>query len=76
MIGEIHGWEIPFSIHPLAFTFGSIVKKPWVANDLIVTREILFLAVLADHDAIDGAPATRALPCLKNLVDNCYGLEQ
>ena len=28
MMGKINGWVIPFSIHPLSFAIGSIIKKP------------------------------------------------
>jgi hypothetical protein len=35
MIGEMHGWIVPFSVHPLSFAVGSVVKKPWVVGDEI-----------------------------------------
>ena len=43
MMGTINGWIIPFSVHPLAFGVGSIVKKPGVKNDQIEIREYLYL---------------------------------
>ncbi len=69
MIGEMHGWIIPVSVHPLCFAIGSVVKKPWVVDDEIKIREILYLTALVDHDVIDGAPAVRAFTHLKDLIE-------
>ena len=74
MIGEMHGWIIPVSVHPLCFAVGSVVKKPWVVVDEIKIREILYLTALVDHDVIDGAPAVRAFTRLKKLVETGYDL--
>ena len=74
MIGEMHGWIIPVSVHPLCFAVGSVVKKPWVVDDEIKIREILYLTALVDHDVIDGAPAVRAFTHLKKLVETGHEL--
>lgn len=74
MIGEMHGWVIPVSVHPLCFAVGSVLKKPWVVGDEIKIREILYLTALVDHDVIDGAPAVRAFTHLKELVETGYEL--
>ena len=74
MIGEMHGWIIPVSVHPICFAVGSVVKKPWVVEDEIKIRDILYLTALVDHDVIDGAPAVRAFTHLKKLVETGYGL--
>ncbi len=74
MIGEMHGWIIPVSVHPLCFAVGSVVKKPWVVDDEIKIREILYLTALVDHDVIDGAPAVRAFTRLKKLVETGHDL--
>ncbi len=74
MVGNMHGWIIPVSVHPLCFAVGSIVKKPWVVNDEIKIRDILYLTALVDHDVIDGAPAVRAFNHLKELVELGSGL--
>lgn len=74
MIGEMHGWIIPVSVHPLCFAIGSIVKKPWVVDDEIKIREILYFTALVDHDVIDGAPAVRAFTHLKDLIESGSGL--
>lgn len=59
MFGDFGGWIVPKTIHNLSIGVGTIVKKPWVVDDKIEIRDILHLTVLFDHDAIDGAPATR-----------------
>lgn len=74
MIGELRGWIIPVSIHPLCFAVGSIVKKPGVIGNRIEIRQSLYLTALVDHDVIDGAPAVRAMTHLKELVESGFDL--
>lgn len=74
MVGQINGWLIPVSIHPLCFAIGSIIKKPGVINNRIEIREYLYVTVLVDHDVIDGAPAVRALSKLTELIESGYGI--
>jgi pyruvate/2-oxoglutarate dehydrogenase complex dihydrolipoamide acyltransferase (E2) component len=74
MMGSMNGWIIPFSIHPVCFALGSIVKKPEVVNDSISIREYLKMTVLVDHDVVDGAPAARFAARLVELVEGGYGL--
>jgi hypothetical protein len=69
MIGNIKGWLIPTSIHPIAFAVGSIVKKPGVIGDQIEAREYLPLTVLIDHDVVDGAPAARFISRLTEIIE-------
>ncbi|KAA3609196.1 MAG: dehydrogenase [Calditrichaeota bacterium] len=74
MFGSFAGWIIPKSIHNLCIGIGSIIDKPWVVNDQIEIRKILHLTVLFDHDAIDGAPATRFTQCLVKNLENAIGI--
>ena len=69
MIGNIKGWLIPSSIHPVAFAMGSIVKRPGVIEDQIEIREYLPLTILIDHDVVDGAPAARFLSRLTEIIE-------
>jgi pyruvate/2-oxoglutarate dehydrogenase complex dihydrolipoamide acyltransferase (E2) component len=69
-----HGWAIPIGIHPLIIALGSIARKPGVVGDAIEIREYLSTTVLFDHDVIDGAPATRFVQRLKELIETGYGL--
>jgi pyruvate/2-oxoglutarate dehydrogenase complex dihydrolipoamide acyltransferase (E2) component len=74
MMGQINGWVMPISVHPLCFAIGSIVKKPGVINDKIEIREYLYITVLVDHDIIDGAPAVRDLAQLTKWIETGFGL--
>ncbi|MGE5401295.1 MAG: 2-oxo acid dehydrogenase subunit E2, partial [Ignavibacteriales bacterium] len=59
MFGQVKGWFIHTSIHPVSFGIGSVIKKPVVINDEVKIREILNITVLLDHDVIDGGPMVR-----------------
>jgi len=74
MMGKVDGWIIPYSIHPVCFALGSISKKPGVINNSIEIREYLKMTILIDHDVIDGAPATRFVSHLSDLIENSYAL--
>jgi hypothetical protein len=73
-IGNVNGWFIPTSIHPVCFGTGAIVKKPKVVNDTVEIREILNMTILLDHDVIDGAPMARFISELSKNVENAAGL--
>lgn len=74
MMGNIRGWVIPVSLHPLCFALGSIVKKPGVVKGGIAIREYLQMTILIDHDVMDGAPAARFASRLTDLIESGYGL--
>jgi pyruvate/2-oxoglutarate dehydrogenase complex dihydrolipoamide acyltransferase (E2) component len=74
MIGKLNGFLIPFSIHPVCFAIGSIVKKPGIINNNIDIREFLEMTILIDHDVIDGAPAARFVARLSELIEKGYNL--
>lgn len=74
MIGNVNGWAVPYSIHPLCFAIGSIIKKPGVKDDNIEIREFLNMTILIDHDVVDGAPAARFAARLEDLIKNGYDL--
>ena len=74
MIGKVHGWIIPYSIHPVCFALGSIVKKPGIVNNNIEIREFLEMTILIDHDVIDGAPSARFVARLSELIEKGYDL--
>lgn len=38
MMGQVKGWFIPVSVHPICFGLGSIVKKPVVIEDNIKNK--------------------------------------
>lgn len=61
MMGNINGWFIPLSVHPICFGVSSINKEPRVINDKIVVGKVLKMTILFDHDVVDGAPMVRFL---------------
>lgn len=74
MFGNLHGWPIPTTNHPLALGVGGITKKPGVVEDKIEIREFLAITVLFNHDVVDGAPATRFISRLGELIETGFGL--
>ncbi len=74
MTGKFPGWIIPKSIHNLCFGVGTIMKKPWINNNMIDIREIMHLTILFDHDAIDGSPAAKFADALVRNIENAIEL--
>ncbi len=74
MFGKLHGWPIPTTNHPLAFGVGTITKKPGVVDEKIEIREYLTTTILFNHDVVDGAPATRFVSRLGELIESGFGL--
>ncbi len=48
----------------------NIVKRPWVVEDAIEVRPIMYLALSYDHRIIDGAQAVRFLVRIKQLIED------
>jgi len=77
MFGKGHsGWGIATTPVSLSLLVGSIAWKPAVVDGQIVPREILNLTVMFDHDVVDGAPATRLIRRLVELIESGYGLAE
>jgi pyruvate/2-oxoglutarate dehydrogenase complex dihydrolipoamide acyltransferase (E2) component len=74
MTGNVSGWFIPISVHPICFGISNIAKKPIVIDDKIVIREILNLTILIDHDVIDGSPMARFIRDLSSNIEKGHGL--
>lgn len=75
MVGNIHGWIVPKTMHNLCVGVGSINKKPWVVAGAIAIREILHLSLLFDHDVVDGSPAARFTAKLVGNIEGAVGLQ-
>jgi pyruvate/2-oxoglutarate dehydrogenase complex dihydrolipoamide acyltransferase (E2) component len=76
MFGKGHsGWGIATTPVSLSLVVGSIATKPALVDGRIEPREILNLTVMFDHDVVDGAPATRFVHRLVELVEIGYGLD-
>lgn len=76
MMGNVKGWFIPVSVHPICFGISSISKKPVVVDDKIEIREVLNMTILLDHDVIDGAPMARFISDLTGNIEKGIGLEK
>lgn len=74
MLGNINGWFLPISIHPICFGIGSIIKKPVVIEDKIEIREILNMTVLMDHDVVDGGQMARFVADLSANISSANSL--
>jgi pyruvate/2-oxoglutarate dehydrogenase complex dihydrolipoamide acyltransferase (E2) component len=72
--GNSGGWGLTPPMHTLMLIVAGITRKPAVVEDRIEPREILNLTVAFDHDVIDGAPATRFMARLVELIESGYGL--
>jgi len=75
MFGTSGGWAIPLSIYPVTVAVGGISEKPGFVQERVEKREYLSLTVTLDHDVVDGAPATRFVARLVELLDEGYGLD-
>ncbi|MFZ0534300.1 MAG: 2-oxo acid dehydrogenase subunit E2 [Anaerolineales bacterium] len=77
MFGKGHsGWGIATTPVSLSLVVGSMAWKPAVIEGRVEPREILNLTVLFDHDIVDGAPATRFVKRLVELIESGYGLDE
>lgn len=74
MFGEVRGWFIHTSVHPLGIGAGSIVKKPAVIDDKIEIREFLHLSILLDHDVVDGVEMAKFIARLSENMESGVGL--
>jgi pyruvate/2-oxoglutarate dehydrogenase complex dihydrolipoamide acyltransferase (E2) component len=74
MMGNVKGWFIPISVHPICFGISTINKKPVVVNDQITIREMMNMTVLIDHDVIDGANMARFITELSANIEKGIGL--
>jgi pyruvate/2-oxoglutarate dehydrogenase complex dihydrolipoamide acyltransferase (E2) component len=68
------GWAIPLGMQALNIAVGGIAERPGYVGDKIEKREYLSLTVILDHDVVDGAPATRFVSRLVELLEEGYGL--
>lgn len=77
MFGGGHsGWGLSPTFHPIGLVVGGISWKPAVVEGRIEPREILNLTVTFDHDIVDGAPATRFVKRLVELIESGHGLDE
>ncbi len=64
------GLGLPFLVHTLDLLVGGLEERPgFGADGAIERRSLLSLAVVADHDVVDGAPFTRFLADLRRALE-------
>ena len=76
MMGQVNGWFVPISVHPVCFGFGGISMKPVVRRNEIVIREMLNMTILFDHDVVDGANMARFVKKLSDAIEKGEGLNE
>lgn len=74
MMGQVNGWFIQTSVHPLSFGVGSITRKPVASGGEVRVGEVLHMTVLVDHNAVDGAPMARFISELSASIEAGAGL--
>jgi pyruvate/2-oxoglutarate dehydrogenase complex dihydrolipoamide acyltransferase (E2) component len=71
---ESGGWAIPLGMQALNIAVGGIAERPGYVGNTIEKREYLSLTVTLDHDVVDGAPATRFVSRLVELLEDGCGI--
>ncbi len=75
MFGKGGGWAIPVGLHPVVFALGGISNKSRDPANPTNIGEFLNLTVMFDEEVTFGAPATRFLARLSELMQSGFGLE-
>jgi Pyruvate/2-oxoglutarate dehydrogenase complex, dihydrolipoamide acyltransferase (E2) component, and related enzymes len=73
-LGQISGWIIPTSMHPLSIGIGTINKKEVFIAGKIGKRSILHLTLAFDHDVIDGMQALKFVDDLVSALERGVGV--
>ncbi len=75
IFGKGHsGWGISDGSHALDLVVGGTARRLEEVDGRIVSREMVSLTIIFDHDVIDGAPAARFTRKLLELIESGYGL--
>ncbi|TFG05833.1 dihydrolipoamide acyltransferase [Candidatus Thorarchaeota archaeon] len=75
MFGKGGGWAIPIGVHSVVFALGGICTKPRNYTNPTELGEFLNVTVMFDEEVSLGAPATRFIARLSELLESGYGLE-
>ena len=75
MFARIGGWAIVISSETLHVMIGGISKRPVVVNNKVEVRECVDLTLMVDHVVVDGAPFTRFVQTLTEVVEGGHGLD-
>ena len=74
MFAKSGGWAIPLGLHAVNIAVGGISEKPGFVDNKVEKREYLAITITLDHDVVDGAPATRFVSRLVELLEDSYGI--
>jgi pyruvate/2-oxoglutarate dehydrogenase complex dihydrolipoamide acyltransferase (E2) component len=75
-VPHFQGWNIAIGgTYTLQVGVGGITEKPVAIDGNVEIRECLGMDVAVDHDIVDGAPMARFTTRLRELVGNCFGLD-
>ena len=75
MFGKGGGWAIPIGLHSVVFALGGISTKPRNYVNPMELGEFLNMTVMFDEEVSLGAPATRFLARLSELMQAGFALE-
>ncbi|HEX9039331.1 MAG TPA: 2-oxo acid dehydrogenase subunit E2 [Ktedonobacterales bacterium] len=77
MFGAGAGWGVTSgSGYSLEILLGGIVDRPAIVNGLLTARQRLCMTTSCDHNVIDGAPFTRFIQRMNELIASGYGLAE
>jgi pyruvate/2-oxoglutarate dehydrogenase complex dihydrolipoamide acyltransferase (E2) component len=76
MFGKGGGWAIPIGLHSVVFALGGISTKPRDYSNPSELGEFLNMTVMFDEEVSLGAPATRFLARLSELMQSGYALKE
>jgi hypothetical protein len=66
---------MPTSNISFVLMLGAVNKRPWVVNDEVVPRKIMWLGSALDHRVCDGSHGGRLFRYLKYIIQNPHLLE-
>jgi pyruvate/2-oxoglutarate dehydrogenase complex dihydrolipoamide acyltransferase (E2) component len=76
MFGRGDGLGLPFLVHTLDVLVGGLEERPAFADDgAVVRRQFLAVALVADHDVVDGAPMARFVADLRADLESGAALD-
>ncbi|MGB9375817.1 MAG: 2-oxo acid dehydrogenase subunit E2 [Jiangellales bacterium] len=71
MFGQGGGLGLPFLVHTLDVLVGGLEERPaFDRHGALVRRQFLSIALVADHDVVDGAPLARFVADLRDDLES------
>lgn len=75
MFGQGGGLGLPFLVHTLDVLVGGLEERPaFDQHGAVVPRQLLSIALVADHDVVDGAPLARFVADLRDDLESGQAL--